>query len=86
MIINFNFTRQNQWGQIEYFNSRGLVVKIYQLQDLNKFLLDEKSFLDYESLPSYIDEHWTKVTQDFYNAMNPNDHKANTTPQQNRGI
>jgi len=86
MIINFNFTRQNQWCQIEYFNSRGLVVKLYQLQDLNKFLLDEKSFLDHESLPSYIDLHWLSVTQDFYNAMNPNEFKSNNQVQQNRKI
>jgi len=35
---------------------------------------------------AYIDQNWLKVTQDFYNAMNPSEFKSENLPQQNRGI
>jgi len=86
MIINFNFTRQNSNGEIEYFNSRGQSVKTYSLSQLNKFVLDTTDLIDEEDVSNHLDDFWLSLTQDFYNAMNPNDHKANTTPQQNRGV
>lgn len=85
MIINFNFTRQNSNGEIEYFNSRGQSVKTYYLSQLNKWV-QEDNFISDDALNDYIDEHWLKVTQDFYNAMNQTEHIANTTPQQNRRV
>ena len=86
MIINFNFTRQNSNGQIEYFNSRGQSVKTYNLSQLNKFVLDTTDLIDEEDVSNHLDDFWLSVTQDFYNAMNPNEFKSNNQVQQNRKI
>jgi len=35
---------------------------------------------------AYIDQNWAKVTQDFYNAMNPNEFKSMNQVQQTRKV
>lgn len=86
MIINFNFTRQNSNGEIEFFNSRGQVVKIYPLSDLKAFVSNLIGTKHDDQINDHLDDLWQSVTQDFYNAMNQTEHIANTTPQQNRRI
>lgn len=38
----------------------------------------------YDDLDNYIDNNWQKVTEDFYNDMNPTAFKANNKPQQTK--
>ncbi len=81
MIINFNITRENEQGEVEYFNSRGQVVKTYPIQKLNIYV---SGWIDIDSISDYIDNNWLSVTQAFYNAMNPASFQSNNKPQQNR--
>jgi len=36
----------------------------------------------YQEVTDYLDENWDKVTEDFYNAMNPTEFKSQNTPNQ----
>jgi len=85
MIINFNNTVENGYGEIEFLTVRGISVRKYPVSKLDKFV-SNKYNINEEDLTDYIDENWLSVTQDFYNAMNQTEHIANTKPQQNRGI
>jgi len=38
----------------------------------------------YDDLDNYIENNWDKVTEDFYNAMNPTEYQANNKPQQTK--
>lgn len=38
----------------------------------------------YQDMTDYLDNNWAKVTEDFYNAMNPNDYKSQNKPQQTK--
>ncbi len=81
MIINFNITRENQQGEVEYFNSRGQVVKTYPIQKLNDFV---SMFQSDEIIADFLDENWIRTTTNFYNEMNPTSFQSNNKPQQNR--
>ena len=70
MIINFNFTRQNQHNEVEYFNSRGQIVKTYYLSELNSFVSERTSLVTQDEISDHIDENWVAVTQSFYNSKN----------------
>ena len=81
MIINFNITRENNNGQVEYFNSRGQAVKTYELHELNEWTQNE-TFVSDVFLTEYLDENWVDLTTRFYNAMNPTEFKSQNTPNQ----
>ena len=42
MIINFSYTAQNKFNEVEFYNTRGQVVRTYPLADLEDYVVENE--------------------------------------------